>query len=48
MDQAWVKAGVKVTGTLFHLPASQTNRAVEALFKDDAEWYEYVLGDRDK
>ena len=47
-DEAWVKAGVKVTGTLLHLPASQTNRAVEALFKDDAEWYEYVLGDREK
>jgi hypothetical protein len=45
MDEALTKAAVKVTGTLFHLPASQPNRAVEALFEEDgAEWYEWFLG----
>lgn len=48
MDEALVKAGIKVTGTLFHLPASQPNRAVEALFEEDgAEWYELILGVRE-
>jgi hypothetical protein len=47
-DEAAIKAGIKVTGTLFHLPASQPNRAVEAMFKDDAEVYEYILGTTDE
>jgi hypothetical protein len=43
-DEALIKAGIKVTGTLLHLPASQPNRAVEAMFDDDAALYEYFLG----
>jgi hypothetical protein len=49
MDEAFVKAGVKVGGTLFHLPASQTNRFVEAAMSDDdVELYEYIIGKVDE
>ena len=50
-DETLVKSGVKVTGTMLHLPSSQFNRAVEAAFKDaegDAAWYEYLIGAKEK
>ena len=47
-DEAAIKMGVKVFGTLFHLPASQTNRAIEAYMSDDPEWYEYIMGVREE
>jgi hypothetical protein len=44
-DEAAIKQTVKFTGTLFHLPSSQVNRAVEAMFKEgDASLGEYLLG----
>ncbi|MCK4858704.1 MAG: hypothetical protein KAT58_12090, partial [candidate division Zixibacteria bacterium] len=46
-DEAAIKAWVKVQGTLLHLPASQVNRAIEAFFADDPEWYEYFTGVED-
>jgi len=48
MDPALRKAFVNSMGTLFHLPASQTNRMLEALFdEDDPEILEYFTGTRD-
>lgn len=45
VDEPLVKSGVKTFGTLFHLPASQVNRMVEALFADEpASLHEYFLG----
>lgn len=46
-DAAFWKTGMKVGGTLFHLPASQTNRAIDAIMSDDPELHEYVTGKRD-
>jgi hypothetical protein len=46
LDEAAIKTGVKVVGTLFHVPASQTNRAIDAYFEDDPELYEYIMGAR--
>jgi hypothetical protein len=47
-DEPLVKAGVKTFGTLFHLPASQLNRGIEAVFNEpDSEWYNYILGVED-
>jgi len=44
-DEAAMKSIVKATGTMFHLPASQTNRFIEALFKEeDTELHEWFLG----
>ena len=49
IDEPFIKAGVKVGGTLLHLPASQVNRFVEAaMSEDESEWYEYILGEKDK
>lgn len=48
MDPALRKAFVNSMGTLFHLPASQTNRLLEALIdEDDPEILEYFTGTRD-
>ena len=48
MDPALRKAFVNSFGTLFHLPASQTNRLLEALIdEDDPELLEYLTGTRD-
>lgn len=48
MDPALRKAFVNSMGTLFHLPASQTNRLLEALIdEDDPELLEYFTGTRD-
>jgi DNA repair protein RadC len=48
MDPALRKAFVNSFGTLFHLPASQTNRLLEALIdEDDPELLEYFTGTRD-
>jgi hypothetical protein len=48
LDEPLVKSGVKVVGTLFHLPSSQVNRAVEAAMSDDeTALYEYFTGKRD-
>lgn len=45
VDEPAVKATVKTMGTLFHLPSSQVNRAVEAMFKEgDAELHEWFMG----
>ena len=45
LDEAAVKSVVKTTGTMFHLPASQFNRAVEAAFKeDDTDLHEWIMG----
>lgn len=47
-DTAARKAFVNSFGTLFHLPASQTNRLLEALLdEDDPEILEYLTGTRD-
>jgi hypothetical protein len=47
-DPALRKAFVNSMGTLFHLPASQTNRLLEALIdEDDPELLEYFTGTRD-
>ena len=48
IDEALIKTGVKVTGTLLHLPASQTNRIIEASMQDDLELHEFVFGVRNK
>jgi DNA repair protein RadC len=48
MDPALRKAFVNSFGTIFHLPASQTNRLLEALIdEDDPELLEYFTGTRD-
>ena len=48
-DEAAIKAGVKVGGTLFHLPSTQVNRFVEAVMSDDdVALYEYFTGTVDK
>jgi hypothetical protein len=48
MDPALREAFVKSFGTIFHLPASQTNRMLEALIdEDDPEILEYFTGTRD-
>jgi hypothetical protein len=48
MDPALRKAFINSFGTLFHLPASQTNRLLEALIdEDDPEILEYLTGTRD-
>jgi hypothetical protein len=48
MDPALRKAFVNSFGTIFHLPASQTNRLLEALIdEDDPEILEYLTGTRD-
>ena len=48
MDPALRKAFVNSFGTMFHLPASQTNRLLEALIdEDDPELLEYLTGTRD-
>jgi len=48
MDPALRKAFVNSMGTLFHLPASQTNRLLEALIDEsDPELLEYFTGTRD-
>ena len=48
MDPALRKAFVNSMGTLFHLPASQTNRLLEAFIdEDDPELLEYLTGTRD-
>ncbi len=48
MDPALRKAFVNSMGILFHLPASQTNRLLEALIdEDDPELLEYFTGTRD-
>jgi hypothetical protein len=45
LDEPMVKSLVKAAGTMFHLPASQTNRFVEAAFKEgDTELHEWMLG----
>jgi hypothetical protein len=47
-DKAAREAFVKSFGTMFHLPASQTNRLLEALLdEDDPEIWEYFTGTRD-
>jgi len=47
-DKAAREAFVKSFGTLFHVPASQTNRMLEALIdEDDPELLEYFTGTRD-
>ena len=47
MDEPLLKAGIKVGGTLLHLPSAQTNRFVQAaLSENDPEWYEFILGER--
>jgi len=47
-DKAARKAFVNSFGTLFHLPASQTNRMLDALLdEDDPELLEYLTGPRD-
>ena len=44
-DEAAVKSTVKAAGTMFHLPASQVNRAVEAFFKEgDTDLHEWFMG----
>lgn len=49
MDSALRKKFITTTGTLFHYPSSQTNRFFDAVWsEDDPEWYEYIVGDRDK
>ena len=48
IDKALIKTGIKVGGTLFHLPASQPNRAIDAMFEDDPELYEYFTGTRNR
>lgn len=48
IDEALIKTGVKVGGTLLHLPASQTNRIIEAAIADEAEFDEYIFGTREK
>jgi len=48
IDPAFRKAFVNSFGTMFHLPASQTNRLLEALLdEDDPEILEYLTGTRD-
>ena len=48
VDPALRKAFVNSFGTIFHLPASQTNRLLEALIdEDDPEILEYLTGTRD-
>lgn len=48
MDPALRKAFVNSAGTLLHLPASQTNRLLEALIDEsDPELLEYFTGTRD-
>ena len=48
LDPALRKAFVNSAGTLLHLPASQTNRLLEALIdEDDPELLEYFTGTRD-
>lgn len=47
-DTALREAFVKSFGTMFHVPASQTNRMLEALLdEDDPELLEYFTGTRD-
>ena len=47
-DAALREAFVKSFGTMFHVPASQTNRMLEALIdEDDPELLEYFTGTRD-
>lgn len=48
VDPAFRKAFINSFGTLFHLPASQANRMLEALIdEDDPEILEYFTGTRD-
>jgi len=45
MDDTLRRKAVNVGGVLLHLPASQTNRLIDALeSEDETEWYQYLTG----
>lgn len=50
VDAALVKSLNNVGGTLFHYPSSQTNRMIDAAWREaegeDVEFYEYLIGPR--
>jgi hypothetical protein len=53
IDKAFLKSINNVGGTLFHYPSSQTNRLIEAAWRENVEGedvaaYEYALGIRDE
>jgi hypothetical protein len=51
IDAALVKSLNNIGGTLLHYPASQTNRFIDAAWREaegeDVDWYEYGIGERD-
>ncbi len=45
MDDTLRRKAINVGGLLLHLPASQTNRLIDAMSsEDEVEWYEYFTG----